>query len=59
MDEWTRRAFVASLSVLPGDEPRFWLQSVQNILTALEKLVAVHAFRDKKLKIGEIRIAGH
>jgi hypothetical protein len=36
-DTWQRRALLTMAGVLPGDEGRFWKQSVQNDLTGLER----------------------
>ena len=38
------------------EEAHFWLQSVQDVMTGLEKVVARHAFGDKELKLGNIEI---
>jgi Reverse transcriptase (RNA-dependent DNA polymerase) len=57
MDVWARRAFVYASRALPREEADFWIQSVRDIMSPIEKVVARHAFRDKELKLGNIEIA--
>ena len=59
MDPWMRRAFISAARALPSEEARFWLQSVKNTMSPIEKVVTCHAFKDsteKELKLGEIQI---
>ena len=59
MDEWMRRAFISAAPALPSEEAKFWLQSVKDTMSPIEKVVAHHAFRGrtkKELKLGEIQI---
>lgn len=55
-DPWLRRAIIAGASALAGDEGDIWLMKVRNRLTFLEKLMVRWAFKNRKLKIGELRI---
>jgi hypothetical protein len=60
MDPWMRRAFIHAAPALPQEEARFWLESVRDTMSPLEKVVACHALKikdAKKLKLGEIQIA--
>lgn len=58
-DPWHRRALLHAATALPGDEAKFWLDSVKGNMSPLEKVVARHAFKDrddKKLRLGAIEI---
>lgn len=46
-DEWSRRAFLAAASCLPGDEATHWYRSVNARLDPLEKAVAKWAERNR------------
>jgi hypothetical protein len=54
IDPWARRAFVLASRALPAKEARFWIQSVRDVMTPMEKEVARHAFKDKELKLCSI-----
>jgi hypothetical protein len=57
MDPWSRRAFVRASVALPEEEAKFWIQSVRDGMTPMEKVVARHAFKDKQMKLGNINVA--
>jgi len=55
-DPWLRQALIAATTSLPGDEARHWVRKMKPGMTAMEKIVARWAFRDKEMKIGEVRV---
>jgi hypothetical protein len=57
MDPWARRAFMHAATALPREEAAFWLQSVRDVMSPLEKVVARYAFREKDMKLGNIETA--
>ena len=54
MDVWSRRAFIKAATAFPGDELKFWFDSVRDNLRPLERVVAKHYLRN--VKVGDIRI---
>jgi hypothetical protein len=56
MDPWARLAYLSVLPALPGDESLHWARGIRRSLSALERLVVIHAFRDRGLKLGDLRL---
>lgn len=55
MDPWCRRAFIKASATLPGDESKFWFESVRDNLLFLDRIVAKCCIPGAR--VGEIRIS--
>lgn len=56
MDPWARSAYLSVLPALPGDEALHWIKGIRRSLSPLERLLVVHAFRDRGLKLGDLTL---
>jgi hypothetical protein len=56
MDPWSRAACLSVLPALPGDEALHWIKAMRRSLSPLERLLVIHAFRDRGLKLGDVTL---
>lgn len=56
MNPWLRRAYLRACASIPGTEAKFWIESVLQQLTGIEKLTVARFHTQNLPKLGEIRL---